>query len=112
MNLANMDGVRATWLILLLTILMICRVAVGYACAHYSRQFSWQQCFFIALAWLPGGSVQAAIGTTALARLMALKTSHSASLFLAKATVAQDIVTVAVLSILMSAPLGAFLIRF
>ena len=67
---------------------------------------------FISVAWLPGGTVQAAIGTTAMARLMALETNQSAALFLAKKVVAQDIVTVAVLSILMSAPLGAFLIRF
>lgn len=112
MNFANMDGIRAAWLILLLVILMTVRTVVGYGCAHISGQFSWQQCLFISVAWLPGGTVQAAIGTTALARLMALKTNQSAALFLAKKVVAQDIVTVAVLSILMSAPLGAFLIRF
>ena len=64
------------------------------------------------MAWLPGATVQAAIGTTAYVRLIALKgVNQTSPEFLAKKLVASDITAVSVISILMTAPLGALLMR-
>ncbi|XP_062864368.1 sodium/hydrogen exchanger 9B2 [Trichomycterus rosablanca] len=65
--------------------------------------FNFQEKLFIALAWMPKATVQAAIGSTALdmARVKQDKELQSFGM---------DVLSVAVLSILITAPLGALLI--
>ncbi|KPP72030.1 hypothetical protein Z043_109010, partial [Scleropages formosus] len=65
--------------------------------------FSFKEKIFIALAWVPKATVQAAIGSTALD--MARKRQNAEF-----EGYGMDVLTVAVLSILVTAPVGALLI--
>lgn len=89
----------------LLAVCLGLRTVVAFLIAKYNGKFSDRQSLFISLAWLPKATVQAAIGGTALARFQYNNSSA------AYVSASEDIVTIAVLSILVTAPLGAFLIK-
>jgi len=89
----------------LLTVCLGLRTLVAFLIAKFNGKFSDKQSLFISLAWLPKATVQAAIGGTALARF---QSNNSSEAYL---SASKDIVTIAVLSILVTAPLGAFLIK-
>lgn len=91
--------------IALLFICLVFRTCVAYLIAYTSKQFSKSESLFISFAWLPKATVQAAIGTTALVRFTE---QNSPQAFLQPS---RDILTMAVLSILITAPLGSILIR-
>ena len=89
---------------ILLSISLILRTLVAFSVAKRSTQFSNSESMFIAFSWLPKATVQAAIGSTAFDRFSASENS-------AKLTPAKDILTMAVLSIFITAPLGSVLMR-
>jgi len=89
----------------LLAVCLGLRTVVAFLIAKFGGKFSDRQSLFISLAWLPKATVQAAIGGTALARF---QYNNSSEAYL---SASKDIVTIAVLSILVTAPLGAFLIK-
>lgn len=111
LDLFKFSGPQLFKLCVLLLAALTFRTLIAYLVAHMSKQFTWKQSLFIAIAWLPKATVQAAIGTTAVVRLADMA-DKSSDLFKAKAKAADDIVAIAVLSILLTAPTGAFLIRF
>jgi NhaP-type Na+/H+ or K+/H+ antiporter len=94
------------------------RLLVSVLCV-YTKQFTQGERLFISMAWLPKATVQAAIGAVALdaarARLLDLEKTHlanSTAISEAKTNVqhGQNILTLAVLAILVTAPIGAALI--
>ncbi|XP_043970887.1 sodium/hydrogen exchanger 9B2 isoform X3 [Gambusia affinis] len=83
-------------------IAVVVRVLFTFVCVLHAG-FNLKEKVFIALAWMPKATVQAAIGSTALdmARAKANKEQIKYGM---------DVLTVAVLSILLTAPIGALII--
>ncbi|CAG2059988.1 unnamed protein product, partial [Timema podura] len=67
-------------------------------------KFSWKEKLFVALSWFPKGTVPAALGPTALDLGRILHTHHGA-------TASSHLLIVAILSILVTAPLGSLLLN-
>merc|ERR1711976_1119808 len=86
----------------LLTICLGLRTMVAFLIAKNGK-FSTKESIFVSVCWLPKATVQAAIGGTALSRFSQILEIDNS--FVAAS---QDIVTIAVLSILITAPVGAF----
>ncbi|XP_028998806.3 sodium/hydrogen exchanger 9B2 [Betta splendens] len=82
-----------------LTVGLLVRLLVTFLLVHFGG-FSLKEKVFIALAWLPKATVQAAIGSKALD--MAREEGAEAS-----AGFGLDVLTLAVLAILITAPIGA-----
>ncbi|CAL1526359.1 unnamed protein product [Lymnaea stagnalis] len=103
-KVSSLDGqVVGNWLgIAVLTIGLIARVLVSFLAVFFTN-LNFKERFFIAMAWLPKATVQAAIGTVALD--LAMKNNDKDSEELGK-----KVLTLAVLSILLTAPLGSLLI--
>ncbi|XP_077574807.1 sodium/hydrogen exchanger 9B2 isoform X1 [Stigmatopora nigra] len=85
-----------------LLIALVVRLLFTYVCVLFAG-FNIREKLFIALAWMPKATVQAAIGSTALdmARTREDKQMQKYGM---------DVLTVAVLSILLTAPAGALII--
>merc|ERR1712039_291141 len=85
--------------------MLTCSVLICCGVAYLAvggRGLRWQERIFTAMAWMPKATVQAAIGALAL---------DEATTDREKA-MGQDILAIAVLSILCTAPLGAIAISF
>nr|CAD7394766.1 unnamed protein product [Timema cristinae] len=67
-------------------------------------KFSWKEKMFVALSWFPKGTVPAALGPTALDLGRILHTNHDV-------TASSHLLIVAILSILVTAPLGSLLLN-
>nr|CAD7446952.1 unnamed protein product [Timema bartmani] len=67
-------------------------------------KFSWKEKLFVALSWFPKGTVPAALGPTALDLGRILHTHHGV-------TASSHLLIVAILSILVTAPLGSLLLN-
>ena len=101
-----------------LTVGLLVRLSVSMACVWYpTDQFELKEKVFIAMSWLPKATVQAALGAVALDRANDLSGSDNAGGEnnddgdkADKVLYGTQILTLAVLSILITAPLGAFLI--
>lgn len=65
---------------------------------------------FVALAWLPKATVQAALGPVALDTLCSSDLDETSDLFLERKQLGLKVLTVAVLVILITAPLGSIAI--
>uniref|UniRef100_A0A3B4Z6E0 Mitochondrial sodium/hydrogen exchanger 9B2-like n=1 Tax=Stegastes partitus TaxID=144197 RepID=A0A3B4Z6E0_9TELE len=78
---------------------LVIRLLVTFVLVHYGG-FNLKEKFFIAVAWLPKATVQAAIGSKALD--MAREEGDEASM-----KFGLDVLTLAVLAILTTAPIGA-----
>ncbi|XP_061685899.1 sodium/hydrogen exchanger 9B2 isoform X7 [Syngnathoides biaculeatus] len=85
-----------------LLIALVVRLLFTYVCVLFAG-FNIREKLFISLAWMPKATVQAAIGSTALdmARIRQDKEMQKYGM---------DVLTVAVLSILLTAPVGALII--
>ena len=69
-------------------------------------QLSWKDRLFVAVTWLPKATVQAALGPVALETVRRLNAGPEAE------QMAQNILTLAALSILITAPIGAMAMQF
>lgn len=86
-------GIAAIWMILIALVFR----CVGVACCLFGTHLSWKERLFCSIAYLPKATVQAAIGSVPLS--MGLPCG-------------QIVLSVAVLAILITAPLGALGIDF
>lgn len=84
---------------------LVCRF-IGSLIAGMERKFNWKERFFMACAWTPKATVQAALGGMALAELQILGVTDETYM-----KWANSMVTTAVLAICITAPLGAILIN-
>uniref|UniRef100_A0A3Q0QX71 Cation/H+ exchanger transmembrane domain-containing protein n=1 Tax=Amphilophus citrinellus TaxID=61819 RepID=A0A3Q0QX71_AMPCI len=85
-----------------LLIALLVRVSLTFVCVLFAG-FNMREKVFIALAWMPKATVQAAIGSTAL-DMARIKDDKQLQKY------GMDVLTVAVLSILLTAPVGALII--
>jgi len=99
-SIDNMDANTMGNGIAVLTTCLILRL-VGTFCAVSFAGFNMKEKIFLCLAWLPKATVQAAIGS------IALDTARSRNTNPAIIRIGEQILTIAVLSILLTAPLGA-----
>ena len=113
-----LDGTKLGQSLLILVIGLCVRLLMSILCV-FTNQFTSGERLFISMAWLPKATVQAAIGAVALdaakTQLTNAKetyTDNSTQVYMAKESVeyVQSILTIAVLSILVTAPIGAALI--
>lgn len=107
LNFSNLTLGHFFRLLLLLLISLLLRTIAAYMIALKIGNFNQKESLFISLAWLPKATVQAAIGAYALQNLVRNGVSNSNLI-----SIGEDILAIAVLSILITAPLGAFLIKF
>lgn len=98
----ELDGHTVGLGIASLAIALVVRVLFTFVCVMCSG-FNLKEKIFIALAWLPKATVQAAIGSTALDMARMKKDTQLEKY-------GMDVLTVAVLSILLTAPVGALVI--
>jgi len=110
MDMASLDGLKTVKLLLLMFTSLAFRSVVSFS-VGFCNGFNWKQSLFICVSWIPKATVQAAIGTTCMIRLNAAYKNKSDKDYLLRKGPAQDMITMAVLSILVTAPLGAFLMR-
>uniref|UniRef100_A0A3Q2YBI1 Cation/H+ exchanger transmembrane domain-containing protein n=1 Tax=Hippocampus comes TaxID=109280 RepID=A0A3Q2YBI1_HIPCM len=85
-----------------LLIALLVRLLFTYVCVLFAG-FNIREKLFIALAWMPKATVQAAIGSTALDMARTRQDEQMQKY-------GMDVLTVAVLSILLTAPVGALII--
>ncbi|XP_046900383.1 sodium/hydrogen exchanger 9B2 isoform X2 [Hypomesus transpacificus] len=101
-RLSKLDGHTVGLGIASLAIALLVRVLFTFVCVLCSG-FNFKEKLFISLAWLPKATVQAAIGSTAL-DMARTKDDQQLQKY------GMDVLTVAVLSILLTAPIGALII--
>lgn len=101
-RVSTMEGHAVGLGIASLLIALLVRVLFTFVCVLCAG-FNFKEKVFIALAWMPKATVQAAIGSTALDMA---RNKHDAQLM----KYGMDVLTVAVLAILFTAPVGAVLI--
>lgn len=110
MDMAALDGLKTVKLLVLMMTSLAFRSVVSFS-VGFCNGFNWRQSLFICVSWIPKATVQAAIGTTCMIRLNAAYKNKSDKNYLVRKGPAEDMITMAVLSILVTAPLGAFLMR-
>lgn len=110
MDMASLDGLKTVKLLVLMLTSLAFRSVVSFS-VGFCNGFNWRQSLFICVSWIPKATVQAAIGTTCMIRLNAAYKNKSDKNYLVRKGPAEDMITMAVLSILVTAPLGAFLMR-
>ncbi|XP_078799818.1 sodium/hydrogen exchanger 9B2-like isoform X1 [Oryzias latipes] len=101
-RLSELEGHAVGLGIASLLIALLVRVLFTYVCVLFA-DFNTREKVFIALAWIPKATVQAAIGSKALDMARVNGDSHLIQN-------GMDVLTVAVLSILLTAPIGALII--
>lgn len=101
-RISAMEGHAVGLGIASLLIALLVRVLFTFVCVLCAG-FNMKEKLFIALAWMPKATVQAAIGSTALDMA---RTKHDEQL----QKYGMDVLTVAVLAILFTAPVGALII--
>ncbi|XP_053209765.1 sodium/hydrogen exchanger 9B2-like [Panonychus citri] len=101
---SSLQSNTVLWSLVCLFIGMISRTIVSFGVV-LGAGLTIKERFFIAMAWLPKGTVQAAIGSIPLELARAKQDETQIQYGL-------TILTFAVLSIIISAPLGAYLISF
>lgn len=102
-TLATVESVYISRGLMILAIGLTVRLFVTYASVAPSR-FTTQERLFIALAWIPKATVQAAIGAVALDLAKQYEVGLQAE------TYGTQVVTIAVLAIIVTAPVGAIAI--
>ncbi|CAJ1052284.1 sodium/hydrogen exchanger 9B2 isoform X1 [Xyrichtys novacula] len=101
-RLSELDGHTVGLGIASLLIALLVRVLFTFVCVLYAG-FNLKEKIFIALAWMPKATVQAAIGSTALDMARSKNDTQLQKY-------GMDVLTVAVLAILLTAPVGALII--
>lgn len=101
-RISEMEGHAVGLGIASLLIALLVRVLFTFVCVLFAG-FNMKEKLFIALAWMPKATVQAAIGSTALDMA---RTKHDETL----QKYGLEVLTVAVLAILFTAPVGALII--
>jgi solute carrier family 9B (sodium/hydrogen exchanger), member 1/2 len=96
----------ARGLLLLFTGLCV-RVSVSMACLR-DDHFTIHERIFVSISWLPKATVQAALGAVALDKAYQLNSGENDE----KIDLGRQILTIAVLSIVVTAPMGAILIAY
>jgi NhaP-type Na+/H+ or K+/H+ antiporter len=102
----SLDFVEPSYIVSGLVILvagLIIRLAVSYLSVG-GGTFSKQERFFVAVAWIPKATVQAAVGA------LALDLARQEEMGQAAITYGTQVVTIAVLAIIVTAPIGAIAI--
>ncbi|KAM9770300.1 sodium/hydrogen exchanger 9B2 isoform 2-T4 [Menidia menidia] len=101
-RVSELEGLAVGLGIASLLIALLVRVLFTFVCV-FCAGFNMKEKVFIALAWMPKATVQAAIGSTAL-DMARTKDDKQLQKY------GMDVLTVAVLSILLTAPVGALII--
>lgn len=90
--------------------------AVACTVCLIGTNLNWKEMVFVNIAWLPKATVQAALGSVALDLIKSAVAPASDSIeyphYLEQLTFGRDVLTIAVLSILITAPVGAIGIAF
>uniref|UniRef100_A0A8D8QW68 Mitochondrial sodium/hydrogen exchanger 9B2 n=1 Tax=Cacopsylla melanoneura TaxID=428564 RepID=A0A8D8QW68_9HEMI len=90
--------------------------AVACTACLFGTNLNWKEMIFVNIAWLPKATVQAALGSVALDIVLARgappKDSVEYPLYMQEVSFGRSVLTIAVLSILVTAPLGAVGIAF
>jgi len=86
------------------------RTLVAFLVVKIGGGYNNKHSLYVAISWMPKATVQAVIGSAALQSVMKLKNQNTPQ-WRAKKSAAEDILSLAVLSILITAPLGAFLMK-
>ena len=97
--------------LLILCVGLVVRLLVTYVCV-WTVQFTHNERTFMSMAWLPKATVQAAIGSVALDVVKERGATGTTSNYEAELILGRQVLTLAVLAILVTAPIGAFLIAF
>lgn len=95
--------------IAVLVIGLTIRIMASY-CAVLGGDLTLKERFFVALAWLPKATVQAALGPVALDHLSNSDLDPDSDLYLMRKELGLKVLTVAVLVILITAPIGSIAI--
>lgn len=91
--------------LIILAIGLLVRLSTSYA-AVYGAGFNWLERLFIALAWLPKATVQAAVGALALDLARHYQPGTQAEVY------GLQVLTLTVLAIICTAPIGALAIAW
>ena len=95
--------------ILVLVIGLVVRIIISYLAVWWG-DLTLKERIFVALAWLPKATVQAALGPVALDTLYSSSLDHDDDLFKARRELGLKVLTIAVLVILITAPIGSIAI--
>ncbi|CAH1795960.1 unnamed protein product [Owenia fusiformis] len=107
-DIAKLDGATVGFAIATLFIGFLIRMVAAFV-AVTCAPFSWKEKFFLPFAWFPKATVQAAIGSIALDMAQELPDSNPDKA--TKVTLGLQILSMAVLAILFTAPPGATAIK-
>jgi len=110
MDMASLTLFKSLRILLLMFTSLTFRSVVSFSVA-YCNGFNLKNSLYVMVGWIPKATVQAAIGTTAMIRLNDCFKDKTSKDYLLRKGPADDIIKVAVLCILVTAPLGAFLMR-
>merc|ERR1712071_435474 len=111
LDFSGMNGTRVPGLFGLMILGLIFRTLIAFGVIMRCEDFTWRHSMFVAVSWIPKATVQAALAAAAVARLRTHVKDKTADVYKAQMTAAKDIETIAILSILITAPLGSFLTR-
>jgi len=111
LDFGHMTGVKFLQVFALLILSVSLRTLATFTLVRCDGGYNNKQSLFVAITWLPKATVQAVIGSMALNSVNKIKDQTTASFKMQK-TAAQDILSMAVLSILVTAPIGGFLMRY
>ncbi len=104
-----MDGNTVGLGILVLVIGLVVRIFVSYF-AVFGGNLTLKERIFVALAWLPKATVQAALGPVALDTLYSSGMDETDDVFIERKELGLKVLTIAVLVILITAPIGSIAI--
>ena len=94
--------------ILVLIIGLIVRISISFATISFGKTMNLKEKLLVSLAWVPKATVQAALGPLALDRAKAMGSEDKTELI----EYGETVLSIAVLVILVTAPIGAITIRF
>jgi solute carrier family 9B (sodium/hydrogen exchanger), member 1/2 len=103
-DFSKLNGAALGWGTLVLVVALLVRITAAFATMLEKAHFTWWERLFVGVAWLPKATVQAAVASMPLDRLSAV---HASALDIARA---YQLLTISVLAIFITAPLGSVLI--
>jgi solute carrier family 9B (sodium/hydrogen exchanger), member 1/2 len=104
MDFSRLDSAALGWGALVLVLALLVRITAAFATMLEKAHFTWCERLFVGIAWLPKPTVQAAVSSMPLDRLSA---THAHAVDIARA---YQLLTISVLAIFITAPLGSVLI--
>jgi solute carrier family 9B (sodium/hydrogen exchanger), member 1/2 len=103
-DFSKLDSAALGWGALVLVLALLVRITAAFATMLEKTHFTWCERLFVGIAWLPKATVQAAVSSMPLDRLSA---AHASEVDIARA---YQLLTISVLAIFITAPLGSVLI--